>query len=173
MKNYLSLFILLLVISCATEDTYYEKNIEEQQKESASRSDSDAGIHIGNIIEDEIIPIFNFQELSSILSNKIQSTIKSPVSFSEIEIQFLDDEYLLYAIDSKNSHKTIFTLVNEGERILYFSDGGKDITCSGYKTTGPNSAKECQPKKGVNGHYYCTDCSRGDCTKTVTVHTNG
>ncbi len=116
------------------------------------------------------------------------SNWETEINYSEINVDFDDyfieqnnSKYYIIAKDSTSNSTSAVELVLENGSFYERSFPGQTVTspplgetctCSGCESTGPGTGKECQPR-GDDGGWYCTDCSQGTCTKSVTFKVGG
>lgn len=101
------------------------------------------------------------------------------VNFESINVEIDNGKYYLVGVDKAHSAVSKVRLVLSNHLFyeksfpgMSSSVGGYGCTCSGCTSTGPDSAGECSPKENEKG-WYCTDCSQGTCSKTVTFQNGG
>ena len=96
-------------------------------------------------------------------------------AYTGLEIVHSGELYRLIAFDENNRLTTAITLIEDGGKLYERNDhGGYAITCSGCLSAGDESEENCTPQQeGLDQPAYCSDCSRGDCTKTVTKSDHG
>lgn len=108
----------------------------------------------------------------------VNNTSSLNLSISDVVIDFENGIYYLTAKDARSKIAARIQLIMDGGNLYERSYGmlsaqtGESCTCTGCLSTGPGSADECCPKNGENG-WYCTSCSNGECTKTVTAGDGG
>lgn len=168
MKNvFLFLISLLCLYSC--EDSSLKNEVSENQLVSHFENE------IGKVIQNQNIITYDTDKLKKNWSKFIASNSSLTVEFNSISIEKDESGFYLYAVDEINGHRSRVNLIKENnslyEKVGNDSDisafGGTSITCSGCTSTGPGSARDCIPKK-----TYCTFCSKGTCTKTITSNEN-
>lgn len=98
------------------------------------------------------------------------------VNFESINVEIDNGKYYLVGVDKTHSAVSAVRLVLSNN-VFYeksypgmsqSSSSGESCTCSGCTSTGPDHSGECVAKQN-DGGWYCTDCSQGTCTKSVTV----
>lgn len=135
---------------------------------------------IGEIHNGKITFVADVKEIKTHWQNVVNGNSDLHVSFQDIWIVKEEDGFYLRGRDTVNHASSIVKLVLDGSKffeckyILTKSEvGGYTITCSGFTNTGPGSAGECEVALNPGVGYYCTDCSEGTCTKTVTYTGGG
>jgi len=103
------------------------------------------------------------------------------VNYESINVEIDNGKYFLVGVDKAHSEVSAVRLVLSNN-VFYeksYSDmspssssGGQSCTCKGCTSTGTDRTGECSPKENENG-WYCTGCSQGTCTKTVTFQNGG
>ena len=144
------------------------------EKETAKSEEvGHSGIEIGRVINDELIITYDVPTLKRTWSSHINHSPDLKIQLTSISIEENNDGIFLYGIDEINKTKSRFDLVLDNS-IIYHPLinnsrllGGCTTTCSGCESTGPASRGECSPQ-GTGNQTYCSSCSKGSCSKTVT-----
>ena len=165
---------LFLTYGCRRERKNSLDDTSESLKEEVIPSHFD--IVIAQINNDGIEFIADIEEIKSKWSQVISTNSDLDISFGEISIISMGNDYYLHGVDFVSRSKSIIKLeLDNGflyEAKYNFKSsgtgGGYTVTCSGCESTGPGSSGECEPSINPGHGYYCTDCSVGTCTKTTT-----
>lgn len=171
---------LNMFASCnkSVEDT---KKSKSNQNENYSKSSSPHfDIKIAEISDQKIKFTQQISDIISNLEDNINTGSQLGLDYYTYNIIKEDDMYFLLAKDSIIPATTKVRLVLDHDQFHEYKYNntpskeaiGVTCTCSGCKSTGPDSSDECQPKVGTGG-YYCSDCSDGDCIKSVTETIGG
>ena len=184
MKNSINTFMMtLLIITLFTG--CQEKSRSSQGSSTNQVSTKTTSNHfdtiIGHDINGKFVLTSNIYKKVADWEKAINKKSSLNLTFSNVSIEINDGKYFLTGVD-ESAHATsrIKLILSSGNFYeAKFSAGtarsswqGYSCTCSGCKSTGPDSAGECSPKENEDG-WYCTDCSKGDCAKTITAVDGG
>lgn len=130
---------------------------------------------IGELRDGQIVMVADADELKARWQKVVNEQVKPGISFTRIWIVNEADNYFLRGSDSINHASSIIRLVKDGDKIyeLKLNDVGKEsqagsetVTCTGCVSSGSGAVGECEVHYGLEGGYYCSDCSAGNCQKT-------
>lgn len=182
--NIFFVLLILFVSSCNSEElkpkSENNENLTTRQENSENslkaqiREGSHFDFEVGKIINNENVITADINKLKSNWAKFIADNSDLELTYNSIEIIENETGIFLKGIDTDNNATSIIELTIE-DGVIYeaYTDTGAGgectVTCSGCESTGPSSSKECIPHKGDEG-YYCTDCSKGTCTKSTTCN---
>ena len=153
-------------VSCdrtATPNINKSEHYEDQ-------SDQHFGKEIGKVINDQFVITMDIEYVKTKFTEAINLNGENfnPINSAEI-VQNEEGDYNMLGRSDGSTSAAVLILENG----IFFeaSFGGLmgTCTCTGCKSTGSDSRFECIAKSG-DSYCYCTDCSKGDCTKT---HSSG
>ncbi len=136
---------------------------------------------IGQVINGNFVLVANINEKVSDWEDAINTGSSLNLSFDNVTIEINDGKYFLTGVDeSADATSRIKLILSSGNFYEAKFQGGEvgsssqgyGCTCSGCTSTGSGSAGECSPKENEDG-WYCTSCSQGTCTKTISAVNGG
>lgn len=145
-------FLMFFCYSCENEQTDLE---------------DDAPNKIGEVVDGKSIITTDTNVLKSKWSKFISDSSPLTVSISAIEIVENEQGAFLMGYDYKNKATSMLEISYKNGGFYGSYSTGCTVTCSGCTSTGPGSAGECEPAQTNGAKTYCTSCSQGTCTKTV------
>ncbi|HZK08674.1 MAG TPA: hypothetical protein VFC92_10785 [Bacteroidales bacterium] len=182
MKN-ISKFLILMIFgsvlftgcqgSTNSENAEANAAMKDSQNEDGSMAHFDKVI--GELRDGQIVMVADADELRARWQRVVNEQVKPGISFTRIWIVNEADNYFLRGSDSINYASSIIRLALDGDKIyeLKLNNVGKEdqvgsetIMCSGCESSGPGAVGECEVHYGLEGGYYCSDCSAGNCQKT-------
>ena len=170
-------FSLLFFTSCESWDV---KSIDLRTSDSHLKSTlDDEKDHfdktVGLLLNDEFVFTMDYYEIKEKWEKVLNTHSEISINLDEITIVELNDIIHLQGVDNSNKSVSIIPLVIKDHKLYVMREqgGGFTVTCSGCKSTGPDSSNECIPTINPGNGYYCTDCSDGTCTKSTTYDPGG
>lgn len=136
---------------------------------------------VASVVNENIVFPGNINDMITNWENVINNDPNLSLDFDNYYIEQNDGKYFIISKDlTSNSTSAIALVLLNGNFYEVSYSGvsmssqniGTTCTCSGCESTGPGSGKECQPK-GDDFGWYCTDCSQGTCTKSITIQVGG
>ncbi|NCA84428.1 MAG: hypothetical protein EOM83_02520 [Clostridia bacterium] len=177
-----ALMVLGIALFTGCQGNTSSESSDSNATTKGSRIEDGSLVHfdkvIGALRDGEIVMVADADALKARWQKVVNDQVEPDISFTGIWIVKEADGYFLRASDTINRASSIVRLVLDGDKIYEFKilDAGKEdqagsetVTCSGCTSTGPGSVGECEVKWGLEGGYYCSDCSAGNCQKTHTV----
>lgn len=167
--------VFVLTTSCNKEPkpiNYTNKTEQSQPLKTVEKYYFDQPIaHLTD--ENETIYFVDYNQIIQTFKQNYSISQNTSVDVSRIDIKLLNGVYLFTANTSKG--RCGIELIRIEDHLYEISKtmagASKTVTCTGCKSTGPQSAHECDAtvNPGPSGGIYCTECNNGDCIKTSTM----
>ena len=137
---------------------------------SESRAQGHFDLRIGQVENGIAVFLVDEEDAKEDWEKSVNENSELNLNFDKISIQMTESVYVLVATDKRNGTTSIIELILDGGYLYEarISGGGATISCSGCESTGPGTSSDCIPASESGGGWYCTDCPRGTCKKTVT-----
>lgn len=182
----ISKFLILMffgsVLFTGCQGSTNSETSEDNATMKDSRSEDGSLVHfdkvIGELRDGQIVMVADADELKARWQKVVNDQVEPDISFTRIWIVNEADGYFLRGSDTINHASSIIRLVLDGNKIYEFKIlnagkkaqvGSETVTCTGCTSSGPGLVGECEVKYGLEGGYYCSDCSAGNCQKTHTL----
>jgi hypothetical protein len=130
-------------------------------------------VRIGHVENGAGVFIIDKELVGTVWASFINENLHLNLNFKDVSIRNDQSGYFLIAVDAASRSTARIDLIEERGFLFEakINQGSYTIICTGCTSTGPDSSNDCIPKKEAGGAWYCTDCSQGTCTKTVSVST--
>ncbi len=177
--NFITIMALFVIAFTSCSPTSHKNNNKNLHTQNLKALPLHFDKKIAKIINNRIVMIAKKHTLAEKWEALINSNTQLKIKFETINIETNDGNYYLVGTDNKIPAESKIKLVLDGG-VLYEAKYlkehslpyGNQCTCSGCKATDSDSADKCGPKQNADG-WYCSRCSQGTCTKTVSFQQGG
>jgi len=158
-------------------DKSHNGNTVKSEKTTKAHFDTKIAERVNNQIT--LVP--NINDIVSKWETIVNQDPNLLVNYETVNVEIDNGKYYLVGVDKAHSAVSKIRLVLSNNVFYEKSypgkspssgSGGYSCTCSGCTSTGSDHAGECTPKENEGG-WYCTDCSQGTCTKSVSWNDGG